>query len=139
MSTSALRHTIRQIVREEMGGIAFDVPIQNATGNIPMPLMAKAVHIRNEVCDHFGVTLTQLLSKMRPDRVCRARFATTLLLNEYAQPITLEELAGFVGKTCHGTAMHQLYMGKRMMEPDVDPHFYQLVTEIRRKISANAS
>lgn len=121
---------LERIVKE----VCFDVPIQNATGSIPRPLMAKAVHIRNEVCDHFGVTLTQLLSKMRPNRVCRARFATTLLLNEHAQPITLHELAGMVGKIDHGTAMHQLSRAKYMMEPGVDLNFAATVAAIRSKL-----
>lgn len=118
-----------------MSKVAFNVPIGKRRMPLDTAYNKKATQIQELTCIAFGVTLEQVTSRGRPERVCRARKAIAYLIREDAGPVTFEDIAPFVGKFEHSAASHSYNRGKDMMEPGIDAAFAATVNEIRQKIS----
>jgi chromosomal replication initiator protein len=89
-------------------------------------------HIRDIVCDHFGLKIEDMLSKRRDRQLAQARQIAMYLAKNYTQS-SLSTIGATIGKRDHATVLHACKVVSDLME--MDKSYKGCVEEIKQKIN----
>jgi len=90
-------------------------------------------HIRDVVCDHFGLKIEEMLSKRRDRQLAQARQIAMYLAKNYTQH-SLSAIGATIGKRDHATVLHACKVVADLME--IDKSYKICIDEIQQKINA---
>ncbi|MBB3187042.1 chromosomal replication initiator protein DnaA [Microbacter margulisiae] len=90
-------------------------------------------HIRDVVCDHFGLKIEDMLSKRRDRQLAQARQIAMYLAKNYTQH-SLSAIGASIGKRDHATVLHACKVVSDLME--IDKTYKGCIEEIQQKINA---
>lgn len=89
-------------------------------------------HIRDVVCDHFGLKIEDMLSKRRDRQLAQARQIAMYLAKNYTQ-LSLSTIGATIGKRDHATVLHACKVVSDLME--MDKSYKGCIEEIKQKIN----
>ncbi|MGC9150402.1 MAG: chromosomal replication initiator protein DnaA [Microbacter sp.] len=89
-------------------------------------------HIRDIVCDHFGLKIEDMLSKRRDRQLAQARQIAMYLAKNYTQS-SLSTIGATIGKRDHATVLHACKVVSDLME--MDKSYKGCIEEIKQKIN----
>lgn len=90
-------------------------------------------HIRDVVCDHFGLKIEEMLSKRRDRQLAQARQIAMYLAKNFTQH-SLSAIGATIGKRDHATVLHACKVVADLME--IDKSYKGCIEEIQQKINA---
>jgi chromosomal replication initiator protein len=103
----------------------------NAVNVIPRSITIE--HIRDIVCEHFGLKIEEMLSKRRNRELAQARQIAMYLAKCYTKH-SLSAIGDMIGDRDHATVLHACKVVNDLME--IDKQYRACVQEIQNKIKA---